>query len=126
MLVAPAYLLLLAGFNCTHQAYGTEEGKATFWKKTSSAEKHYLYVDNVEKGMLPFLPDSSTVAGKINVQERGLSLILKPGRYEILAKDSSGNILCQGNLFLKRTPGSNEIKTSWENNKCSVEIVYSE
>jgi hypothetical protein len=126
LLAAPAYLLVLAGFTCTHQSNGTEQGKASFWKKSDSRVTHYLYIDNEEKGILPFLPESLTTPGNVIVQEQGLSLNLKPSSYDIIAKDTSGNILCEGTLFLKRTESSKEIKSSKKNDKCKVEVVYSD
>jgi hypothetical protein len=120
----PVYLLLLAGFTCSRSDTGTETGKAFFWKKADSATIHYLYIDNVEKGVLPFISTSLTTPGTDVAQKQGLSLTLKMGRYDIIAKDKSGNILCTGSLFLKKTEGSEEIKSSWENDKCSVEVVY--
>lgn len=124
LLAGPAYLLLLAGFTCTHYSYGTEEGKAFFWKKNGAQETHYLYVDNSVKGVLPFIPDSKTVPGNTIVQDQGLFLKLKPGKYDIAAKDKSGNILCEGTLLLKRTDESREISASWNNTNCNVEMVY--
>jgi hypothetical protein len=124
LLVAPAYILVLAGFTCSYHNYGTEEGKASFWKKKDPGVTHYLYIDDTEKGVLPFLPDSLTTPGSDIVQRQGLSMNLKPGRYAIMAKDNSGNILCSGTLLLKRTNSSEEISTSWENGNCSVEVVY--
>lgn len=125
LLAVPAYLLLLAGFTCTHESHSTEEGKASFWKNSEPGITHYLYIDNEEKGILPFLPASLTTPGNVIAQEQGLSLNLKPGSYDIIAKDTSGNILCEGTLFLKRTESSNETKSSWKNDKCKVEVVYS-
>lgn len=120
----PAYILLLAGFTCTHSDNGTATGNAAFWKKSDPSVTHYLYIDDEVKGVLPFLPDSLTTPGNTLVQSQGLSLKLKPGRYVIIAKDKSGNVLCEGTLFLKKTAGSQEISSSWKNGKCSVEVVY--
>lgn len=123
LLALPVYLLVLAGFTCTHQN-NTEEGKAYFWKKSDPGVTHYLYIDNQEKGILPFLPDSLTTPGNVIVQERRLSLNLKPGSYDIIAKDTSGNILCEGTLFLKRAESLKEVNSSWKNDKCRVEMIY--
>ena len=125
LLVVPVYLLLLAGFTCNETAASTgEPGKASFWKKSATAETHYLYIDNTEKGLLPFLPDSLTTAGNDIVQKLGLTIILKPRSYAIVVKDSSGTIFCEGTLYLKRTENSKEIKASWENDQCMVDVVY--
>jgi len=124
LLAIPAYMLLLAGFTCTHSSYGTKVGQAAFWKKSDPGTTHYLYIDNVEKGILPFLPDSLTTPGSDITQKQGLSLLLQPGRYDIIAKDKEGNVLCKGALSLKKTSDSQETKTSWENDKCIVEVVY--
>jgi hypothetical protein len=125
LLTIPAYLLLIAGFTCNDSAASTgEPGKAGFWKKSETAETHYLYIDNDKKGVLPFLPASLTTPGNDIVQKQGLSVILKPGSYDIIVKDSSGHIFCEGTLFLKRTASSKEIKASWKNDQCMVEVVY--
>ena len=127
LLVAPAYLLLVAGFTCNKSAASTREpGNASFWQKNETAETHYLYIDNAKKGILPFLPDSLTTPGNIVVQKQGLSIMLKPGSYDIVVKDSLGNIFCEGTLFLKRTKNSKEIQSSWKNDKCMVEVAYNE
>lgn len=120
----PAYLLLLAGFTCSHPGTDAKTGKAFFWKKTDSAVTHYLYIDNTEKGVLPFLSGSLTVPGSDIAQKKGLFLTLKTGSYDIVTKDKNGNILCNGTLFLKKTSGSEEIKSSWNNSNCSVEVVF--
>ena len=127
LLMVPVYLLLVAGFTCNDSAASTgEPGKASFWKKSETAETHYLYIDDVKKGILPFLPASVTTPGNEIVQQQGLSVILKPGNYDILVKDSSGNIFCEGTLFLKRTAGSKEISASWENDQCMVQVLYND
>ena len=120
----PVYLLLLAGFTCSHPGTDTKMGKAFFWKKTDSAVTHYLYIDNIEKGALPFLSNLLTTPGSDIAQKQGLAINLKTGSYNITAKDKTGNILCTGTLLLKKTAGSEEIKTSWENGDCSVEVVF--
>lgn len=126
LLAGPAYLLVLVGFTCTNHHYGTEAGKAFFWKKKDSAATHYLYVDNSLKGVLPFIPDALTKPENSMVQKQGLQFELKPGTYDIEARDKSGNVFCKGTLLLKRTDGQKEIKTSWNNSYCNVEMVYGE
>lgn len=120
----PVYLLLLAGFTCAPKITDTKTAKASFWKRTDDAVTHYLYIDNTEKGVLPFIPDSLTTPGSNIAQEQGLTIHLKSGSYNIMAKDKSGSILCTGTLFMKNTRGSTEIKSSWENGKCSTLVVY--
>jgi hypothetical protein len=120
----PAYLLLLAGFTCSRPDTGTGKAQAFFWKKTDSAVTHYLYIDNTEKGVLPFLSAALTTPGSDIAQRQGLSLNLKTGDYDIMVKDKNGNILCNGTLLLKRSKGSEEIKSSWNNSNCSVEVVF--
>lgn len=123
LLVVPAYLLLVAGFTCNNSAASTgDTGKASFWKKSETAETHYLYINNDNKGVLPFLRASVTKPGSDIAQN--LSVVLKPGGYDIVVKDSSGNIFCEGTLFLKRTASSKEIRASWKNDRCTVEVVY--
>jgi hypothetical protein len=127
LLMVPAYLLLVAGFTCNDSDVSTgEPGQANFWKKSETAETHYLFIDDSIKGTLPYLPASVNTPGKDTVQKQGLSVILKPGRYAILVKDSSGHIFCEGKLFLKRTAGSKEISASWENDQCMVEVLYND
>ena len=127
LLMVPAYVLLVAGFTCNDTAASTgEPGKASFWKKSETAETHYLFIDDSIKGTLPFLPASVTAPGNDIVQKQGLSVILKPGNYAILVKDSSGNVFCEGTLFLKRTAGSKEISASWENDQCMVQVLYND
>ncbi|MEP7372769.1 MAG: hypothetical protein ABI675_05220 [Chitinophagaceae bacterium] len=124
LLVVPVYLLLVAGFTCNNPAVTTgEPGNASFWKKSATAETHYLYIDNMEKGVLPFIPGSPTPGSDI-MQKQGLSVILKPGNYDIVVKDSIGNILCEGTLYLKRTENSKEIKASWKNDQCMLQVAY--
>jgi hypothetical protein len=125
LLIVPAYVLLVAGFTCNNLDVSTgEPGTASFWKKSETAETHYLFIDDSLKGTLPFLPATATMPGKDIVQKQGLSVILKPGKYAILVKDSSGHIFCEGTLFLKRTAGSKEISASWENDQCMVQVLY--
>ena len=102
LLVVPAYLLLVAGFTCNETAASTgEPGKASFWQKKETEETHYLYIDNTERGVLPFSPGSVITPGNDIVQKKGLSVSLKPGNYDIVVKDSVGNIFCEGTLSLK-------------------------
>jgi hypothetical protein len=125
LLVVPVYWLLVAGFTCNDPAASTgQPGKASFWKKSATVETHFLYIDTTEKGVLPFLPGSLTTPGNDIVQKQGLSIILRPGSYDIVVKDSSGNIFCEGTLYLKRTENSKEIKASWKNDQCMVEVMY--
>lgn len=127
LLMVPAYIVLVAGFTCNESDVSTgESGKASFWKKSETAETHYLFIDDSIKGTLPFLPAFVITPGNDIVQKHGLSVILKPGNYDILVKDSSGNIFCKGTLFLKRTAGSKEISASWENDQCMVQVLYND
>jgi hypothetical protein len=125
LLLVPFYFLLAAGFTCNDPTASTgEPGNASFWKKIETAEIHYLYIDDTIKGTLPFVPASVTTPGDDTVQKQGLSVILKPGSYDILVKDSIGNIYCEGTLFLKRKAGQKEISASWENDHCGVAVLY--
>ena len=75
LLTIPVYLLMVVGFSCNDIAASTgEPGKAMFWKKTETAETHYLYIDGANKGIVPFLPASPT-AGNDNEQLQGTSAI---------------------------------------------------
>lgn len=127
LLMVPFYFLLVAGFTCNDPDASTgEPGTAIFWKKKETAVTHYLYVDDVQKGVLPFLPALEKTTGSDAVQQQGLSVILKPGNYDILVKDSSGTIFCEGTLLLKRTAGQKEISASWENDQCMVQVLYAD
>lgn len=128
ILLAPAYLLLVAGFSF-QQAAADKPGKPAqvfFWKNADPEIIHHLYIDNKLQGVVPFLPDSLTSHDNEWVQSMGLKLSLVPGQYDIVAKDSNGSVLSEGSLKLEWKGDTKNISTSWNNNICKAEMVFND
>jgi hypothetical protein len=121
----PALLLLCAGFACNEAILNgsSVEAKAFFWTNDESTGGEKLYVDDVYSGTIPYIADELTTPGNTIIQEKGLMLLKKPGKYEIRVTDNSGNMSCKGGLLLKFGRNT-EISSSWNNGKCKVEVVY--
>jgi hypothetical protein len=117
-------IVLITGSSCQHpEGYGTKPGVGYFWRNADPDVEYTLYVNGENKGILPYLVDSVS-KGKNAGAKQGLALTLSPGKYSILARYPDGQHACEGTLTLKIIPGSTNIASSWNNNKCSVRMEY--
>ena len=117
-------MLLVTNYSCNNSS-GSDHPpvRVYFWKNSDAATNHQLYIDDSIKGVLPYLPDSVRPLTDTVLKQTALHY-LKPGRYDLTARDSSGNVLCKGMLSIKIGRGSTSVKTDWDNSRCHVHVVF--
>jgi hypothetical protein len=98
--------------SCDHFTQGFN---TYFWTSSNTAAKYHLYIDNKDRGILPYL-DQAPVCDNEPLKHKALYLPLPSGSYDLEVKDEKGNVQYAEVLFIKRTLGSTIIKatTDWK------------
>jgi len=125
------YIILLAvlcvtaiACNDSISASPYSSAKAYFWINTEPGVEHYLYIDGVSKGIVPYLPDSLTTPGNNIVTGKGLFLQIPSGKYDIIVAYKDGIITSKGSLKIHISRGNKTLSSSWNNGKCKVQLIY--
>ena len=116
-------IIVISGFRC-HSSItdGKSEGTAYFWTNDSTVASHDLLIDGVVKGKIPYISKEEVGTGSLAVKQKGLAVVIKPGRYEVVVEEGL-KLFCKGELRLRLSAGNTNISSSWDNGKCEVQVV---
>jgi hypothetical protein len=122
-------VILLQG--CEHETHGFH---AYFCTTSGPGSKHYLYINEVKKGELPF---TKQVPDAVDAHEQGNTLYtaLPPGKHSVEVRDEDGTIVFAETLKVRRRSGSTTISSTvkdprWDtrvridDDQLVVELVY--
>jgi hypothetical protein len=86
-----------------------------------------LYRDNQRVGQLPatdrFFTGSSRVWDSSCISS-SLCMKMFPGRYELEVRDSAGVKISKGTLDVNVSERKTTIRSSWDNDLCSVKVIF--
>ena len=93
----------------------TKGFNAYFWTSSNTGRNYHLYIDDKDKGILPYLQDAP-FCNDSSSRQKALYLSLPSGYYDLEVKDEGGNVKYAERLFVKRTSGSSTISatTNWK------------
>jgi hypothetical protein len=123
-------LLWIACSNCVVH---NQSFNARFYTSSHSETTWHLYIDDADKGVLPFIaaePDCDNPTFK----RQALLIQLPSGEYDIDVKDQQGNLGYSGTIKVKRSRSSMSLSSStrWKdagvmmtsNNDCLVNKIF--
>lgn len=118
--------LAITGCNDDRAHAARKNSHAYFWTTNPSAGNAHLYIDQKDKGVLPFIADASDGSPKTEVISKGLKLTLKEGEYAVEARDAQGNTITTGKVSIDLGTNDQQINSSWNNDHVKVHVVYAE
>ena len=115
-------LLCLAGCLLSTQCR-TYKGFNT-WFCTNKAQDTicYLYIDGINKGSLPYLPESPD-CGNNSLREKALFMHLESGKYKLEVKDQQSKLFYSGTIVIKRSGHSISLSSS-TSQKNAAEVKF--
>ncbi|MFL9485284.1 hypothetical protein ACI6Q2_21055 [Chitinophagaceae bacterium LWZ2-11] len=85
--------------------------KAYFWTRSEKGTTNYLYINEVRKGVLPYM-DRAPLCDDGPSKKEALFVLLPSDKYVISVKDSLGNIKFMGDLKLWTSRNNTSIDAS--------------